>query len=310
MKKIISLFIPLILCTMIVHAKDTSVKVFKDYFNDKAETYDFNIRNPFYATKLYVTDIDGLKNKIIKETYESYTMDESGLKSYSDSYIRNINYTYYIFDSNGRISDEFYVSVNDDGYVFYKKHTKYSCNNKYEILVEDLIRNTSKVYQADISYDNNNLILTFTEKYKSKDKVIFNKEYISEIEEGKKYNYTYNYYFNHDVIKFHESKVSDEEEILSKLIYKKCCIVERTKKYSGGNLIYRHEEKELNKGFISLEEEGGVSELTQEYIRQFNPLGFLEYEYVKPYGKIVGDYSELSREILSKRDDFFYSYFN
>ena len=71
MKK--TVFLLLILCNVLTGcAKDYSSKIFKDCFNKSDESYEFNIRNPFFVDEFYVKDVKKLKNKIIKKTIEIY----------------------------------------------------------------------------------------------------------------------------------------------------------------------------------------------------------------------------------------------
>ena len=97
MKKAILLL--LILCNVLsAYAKDYSSKVFKDCFDKSDESYEFNIRNPFFVEKFYVKDLKKLKNKIIKETIESYYVDEQGRKSYEivqKDFVRNKEKTFH-----------------------------------------------------------------------------------------------------------------------------------------------------------------------------------------------------------------------
>jgi hypothetical protein len=106
-KTIIGLLCSVVLltcCALPNEGKSLPEKYFKDYFNKKSEAYAFNIRNPLFFDKFYIKDINSVKNKIIKVTQEQYTVGKDGRKSYSDSYVRDVMYKYYIFDSEDDIN--------------------------------------------------------------------------------------------------------------------------------------------------------------------------------------------------------------
>lgn len=307
MRKIILLLIMLINAT-ILFGKDTTFEVFKDYFDPKDRNYEFNTRNPLYVDKFYIEDLDELKGKIIKETYETYRIGNDGLKSYSDSYDRDVMYKYFIFDSNGVITDEYYIDITDDGYIFYKTHVKYICTgDEYEIMSEDLKRNTTQNYKAKITSNENELILTFNKKYIIATEMIFSKNKIAKIDNVlKDLSFVYEYTIENDKIYEKEMNIDyGREDIFQTIVFDRCCVVEEERYLPAGNDIKKYERVNENTGKIIYFTEGKDSKILEEYIRKFNPIGFLEYEEIRPYGSDKGNYYIRKREVLSKPDGFF-----
>ena len=307
MKKLTLILIILLNLTSLF-AKDDTFKVFKNYFNSKDSNYEFNARNPLYVDKFYITDLKKLKGKIIKETYETYSIGKDGLKSYSDSYVRDVMYKYYVFDSNGTITDEYYINIAENGYIFYKTHIKYNCtNNEYQITEEDFVWGTTDVYKAKITSNKDELTLTFDNKYALTTEIIFTKNKMIKKDTTIEHSVDVNeYIMNNEKIYIKETSVNDDvEEIFRTMIFDKCCLVEEERYLPNGNNLEKYENTSGNIGKIIYSTKGKESKILEEYIRKFNPIGFLEYEEIKPYGKENGDYYIRKREILSEPDEFF-----
>lgn len=306
----------LILLTLLnlasLFAKDDTFKVFKNYFNPKDSNYEFNARNPLYVDKFYIEDLSKLKNKIIKETYETYYITEKGQKYYSDSTVRDVMYRYYVFDSNGTITDEYYIDIGDDGYILRKTHVKYSCTNEeYQITEEDLRRNKTTVYKANITSNKDELTLTFDKKYDFATEYIFGKNKITKKDTTKIDKQSINNYVvsNENIFQKVFNYSDNTEEIIRTIEYYKCCMVERERYLPNGNDLEKYENTDGDKGIVTYSTKGQNPKIQEEYIRKFNPIGFLEYEEIRPYEREDGDYYITTREILSSPDEFFIKYF-
>lgn len=311
MKKL-TLILIILLNLMSLFAKDDTFKVFKNYFNPKDSNYEFNARNPFYVGKFYIEDLSKLKNKIIKETYETYYIDKNGQKYYSDSTLRDVMYRYYVFDSNGTITDEYYIDIVENGYLFYKIHTKYSCtNDEYQITEEDFIRNKTTVYKANITSNKDELTLTFDKKYALTTEIIFSKDKMIKKDTTIEHSIDINeYIIDNEKIYVKEIDVKDGvEEIFRTMVFEKCCLVEEDRYLPNGNDLEKYENTDGEQGIVTYSTKGQNSEIQEEYIRKFNPIGFLEYEEIKPYEREYGDYYIRKREILSSPDELFIKHF-
>lgn len=311
MKRIISVLLVMLSVSML-YAKDATYSVFKKYFDPKADCYEFNARNPFFAGKLYIKNLKQFKNKIIKQTYENYILDEKGLKSYSDSYDRNVSYMYYFFDSEGRITDVFNINLYDDGFISYKEHTSYYCDkSEYVITREDLKRNSSKKITGKIVTDENYLKIQFNQLYNLYNEYQFQKNQIikRDIRDEKWISLEENYFDEKNVKKVEKIIHNGEKEILREYNYNLCNLVSKETFLQDGNETEIYESTGPETGIIVFAKEGKEKEIHKEYVRKFNSSGFLEYEEIKPYGKAEGAYSITKREILSEKDDFFNEYF-
>jgi len=314
MKKTILLL--LILCNVLsAYAKDYSSKVFKDCFDKSDESYEFNIRNPFFVEKFYVKDLKKLKNKIIKETIESYYVDEQGRKSYSDSYDRDVVYLYYFFDSEGRISDRYYVNENDKGVVFYKQQLTYSCNeNSYEIVQKDFVRNTEKTFHGEIENKDHGLLLTFNQVYDGSNEIEFSMNKILKRRVYKKDDFTIKEILisNNSIQNKQYNLKNNVESYWGITNYQNCYQINQKRFVPSGDEFYEYTLDSNGRGIYTYFKEGKTpeKEIKQEVYRRFNPIGFLEYEEKKPYKTEVGNYSITEVIVLSEKDDFFISHFN
>lgn len=314
MKKTILLL--LILCNVLsAYAKDYSSKVFKDCFDKSDESYEFNIRNPFFVEKFYVKDLKKLKNKIIKETIESYYVDEQGRKSYSDSYDRDVVYLYYFFDSEGRISDRYYVNENDKGVVFYKQQLTYSCNeNSYEIVQKDFVRNTEKTFHGEIENKDHGLLLTFNQVYDGSNEIEFSMNKILKRRVYKKDDFTIKEILisNNSIQNKQYNLKNNVESYWGITNYQNCYQINQKRFVPSGDEFYEYDLDSHGRGIYTYFKEGKTPEkvIKQEVYRRFNPIGFLEYEEKKPYKTEVGNYSITEVTVLSEKDDFFISHFN
>lgn len=311
MKHITFIFL-MLFNTSILFCKEITYKVFKDYFNSKDKSYKFNASNPLFVDKFYVKDIRKLKNKIIKETYETYSIGKDGLKSYSDSYVRDVMYTYYFFDANGVITDVYFIDIMDTGYILRKNHRIFNCTqSEYEIIEtgENLNRKINNVYKAKITKDNDKLILNFDKQFNFATEMIFGNNKITKMDRSRSNKEKkYEYQIDNDQIYVKESTISKGiEKIFRTMKYEKCCLIEEERYLPSGNEIQKYENTGKDTGILV--NEGEVPQIVQKYIRKFNPIGFLEYEELKPYDGEKGDYSIRKREVLSKPDEFFNTHF-
>ena len=137
--------------------------------------------NRYPALSCIKVDVESVF-KIIKETYETYNIGEDGVKSYSDSYVRDVMYTYYFFDANGVITDVYFIDIMDTGYILRKNHRIFNCTqSEYEIIEtgEKLNQKINNVYKAKITKDNDKLILNFDKRYNLAEKIVFSKNRIT-----------------------------------------------------------------------------------------------------------------------------------
>lgn len=308
----------MILCNVLsVYAKDYSSKVFKDSFNKSDESYEFNIRNPFFVEKFYVRDLKKLENKIIKETIESYSIDEQGRKSYSDSYIRDVGYLYYFFDSEGRITDKYYVNENDNGVVFYKQHESYKCMEEtYEIYLDDIQNNKVKRITSSVECKDDGVFLLFDSPYKGFTDFEFKNNSINRRRKSSRtITSVEEVTIKNNNIKVEKYNIRNgEEEYWGISNYHSCYLVNQKRFVPSGDEFYDYEYN-LNSryhGIYTYFKEGKTPErvIKQEVYRRFSPIGILEYEEKKPYKTEVGNYSITEVTVLSEKDDFFISHFD
>ena len=315
MKK--NIFILLILCNVLTGcAKDYSSKIFKDCFNKSDESYEFNIRNPFFVDEFYVKDVKKLKNKIIKKTIESYYLDKEGRKSYGDSYDRNVGYLYYFFNSEGRITDKYYVNVTDDGEVFYKQKTTFNCNeDSYEIVNKNFVRESEKTYHAKIEKKDIGLLLSFNDVcdvFDNFDEIEFTN---NKIVKRRIFNHSISInelLIDNDLIQQSQYRLEDNEKSYWGITnYQNCYQIKQKRFVPSGDEFYECTLDETGHGIRTFFKEGKNQdkEILQEVYRRFTPIGFLEYEEKKPYKTKVGYYDITEITVLSKKDDMFISHF-
>ncbi len=308
-------FLSLILfCTVFCYSKDYSAKVFKDCFDETYKSYEFNIRNPLFADTFYVEDLSSLKNKIIKQTYEIYDIDEQGRKSYSDSYIRTVSYCYYFFDSDGQITDYYYIDLNDKGDIFYKKHEQHNClESLYEIFEENYFYESKKNILGSIYKKDGSITINFDSYYNNWSQIEFHKNKILKIKNnGKNLSYIDEYIINDTKIQNKDYYIDNEEiSYEGESEYENAALMGYKYFRPYGNEVYKYEMETPQHGFFTYYNEKNPSNkiIKQEVNRRFNTIGFLEYEERKPYKTSVGDYYYYSATVLSNKDDFFIQYF-
>ena len=313
MKKL--LITTLLMCIMsICFSRDYSSAVFKDCFEKANESYEFYIRNPLFIDKFYVKDLASLKNKILKQTIEIYDLDEQKRKSYSDSYTRTVDYYYYFFDSEGRITDYYYIEANDNDIIFYKTHENYNCKaSSYEITQENYLYKTKKTIKGLIEKNDNLIILSFDSDYNNHNKMEFSKNKILK----EKLQSEDRIRINEFIIK--NTNIQETEYDLNKgeikyyrnSEYEKGGLVEYKYFRQSGDETYKYEMDNSGHGILTYVKESTPpkKENQKEVYRRFNQIGFLEYEEKKPYNKEVGNYSSMTVNVLSKEDDFFIKHF-
>lgn len=314
MKKIIVVLLSILFCVVFCYSKDFSSEVFKDCFKQSDKTYEFNIRNPLFADKFYVKKINKLKNKIIKETLDSYEVDGQGKKSYSDSYVKDIICMYYFFDSEGRLIEKYYYNGNVNGDIFYKQKETYTClQNSYEIMIQDFVNKKEKKIVATIEKKNDGIVLLFDKLYDNYSEIHFSKDKIS-----KKKTFGKNMASVKDLL-IDNNRIQEEQYNISEgkksywgiSFYENDCMMEEKRFVPSGDELYKYELDDTGHGFYTYFKEGNTSEkiIKKEVYRRFNSIGFLEYEEKKPYNSEVGDYSYTTVEILSEPDELFNSQF-
>ena len=96
----------MMLCS--VHAEDAVKDIFKDVVPKTLPIYEFMVRNPlyvhrFYSKDMYITDLNPLREKILRFSSCEYELRKGGIKTYGDSGCPEYTYTYYFFDEDGHI---------------------------------------------------------------------------------------------------------------------------------------------------------------------------------------------------------------
>ena len=96
----------MMLCS--VHAEDAVKNIFKDVVPKTLPIYEFMVRNPlyvhrFYSKDMYITDLNPLREKILRFSSCEYELRKGGIKTYGDSGCPEYTYTYYFFDEDGHI---------------------------------------------------------------------------------------------------------------------------------------------------------------------------------------------------------------
>ncbi|MBP5359489.1 MAG: hypothetical protein J6Y69_09980 [Treponema sp.] len=121
--------------------KDYTKEYFKSYFDDSITNYEFYIRNPLFVSnedwdakaQLFFEKPEMIAGKILKITKESYGIASDGNKYWGDSDIKDFDCDYYFFDSDFRITDNYFFSKTDSGHYFHRWHIQYRCNkNSYQ----------------------------------------------------------------------------------------------------------------------------------------------------------------------------------
>ena len=114
------------------------------------------------------------------------------------------------------------------------------------------------------------------------------------------------YIIDNEKIYVKEIDVNDGvEEIFRTMVFEKCCLVEEDRYLPNGNDLEKYENTDGDKGIITYLTKGQNPKILEEYIRKFNPIGFLEYKEISPYGSDEGNYYIRKLEVLSKPDGFF-----
>ena len=311
-KTIITLLCSVVLftsCALSKEGKAIPEKKFKNYFDKKSETYEFNIRNPLFFDEFYIKDIKSLKNKIIKVTQEKYSVGKDGRKSYSDSYIRDVMHKYYIFDSEGHITDYYYLDINDNDIVFRKIHEKYEYTEDSIIINEfDLRTNKEKKYTGLISEKDSELTIKFDNKYKISNKISFKKDFIRKTSRfNEDVDYTdYTLKNNLIDIKNYSITASSERDLYVTRELENCAEIKWSKPAKKARLNYEYQLDENGDGILSyklIENNEVIDEKIESRVkRKFNDIGFMELAEEKPYESEEGDYYFMKAEVLNNPD--------
>ena len=311
-KTIITLLCSILLisgCALQKYGNTFPEKIFQNYFNKKSETYEFNIKNPLFFDTFYIKDIKPVKNKIIKVTQEKYSVGKNGRKSYSDSYVRDVMYKYYKFDSEGHITDYYYLDINDDDIVLYKIHEKYEYTKDSFIINEfDLKYNKEKKYTGIITEKDSELTIKFDKKFKFANKISFQKDFIRKTERfNEDIEYT-DYTLKNNLIDIQNYSIneSSERELYVIQELEKCAEIKWSKPANKARLHYEYNLDKNGEGILiskTIENNEVLDEKIKSRIkREFNEIGFMELAEEKPYDSVEGDYYFLKAEILDKTD--------
>lgn len=284
--------------------------VSKDYYN-----YDFIINNPLFYNESF-PDLDEVKGKIVKRVNNSYEMLENGKTRYGDCYTW-VDYNYFFFDKNGRITKKIYFNIVDDVFMGSKKERNYSLDdNKLKVQIIEYpeawdSEQQKKIKETEYSFTEDGSGSLIIEKLnisndENQQKIIFQDGKITLIDnnlyewEYKNENTIYNCYKNS----------GSKEELFGTNEYDKGIIQKEitysnykyVKEFSGNQCISSFYEGSNLKG-------KGISFLKREYY----PSGMLKYQEIKPEEDSdteVGWYEYLTVDILSEPDEKLLEFYN
>ena len=169
---------------------DKSAEVFGSCFSKDLPAYEFIIRNPFIDKKIYIEKIDSVKNKILKIEHEDYYFRNGYQLWNGDGEDRAKDWEYYFFDSDGHISEYYYINkiVDVKDRICEQKHVKYHCDGNFYYVYEHIIissffgRDEIKETVYEISKRDDTVVLSkMTDDYPKNSKYIFEKDLVTNI---------------------------------------------------------------------------------------------------------------------------------
>lgn len=169
--------------------KDKSKEIFASCFSGDLPAYDFIIRNPMIPKKVYIEKIDSVKNKILKIEHEDYDF-RNGVQVWNgDDEEQSKIREYYMFDSEGHISDYYFINKteNEKSWIYKQEHTRYHCTeSQYFVCTSILVRGNKRLDETEenvymISKDVGTVTLTKSGSYQNNSKFRFNNNTITNI---------------------------------------------------------------------------------------------------------------------------------
>ena len=291
--------------------KDYTKEYFKDYFDDSITNYEFYIRNPLFVSnedwdanaQLFFEKPEMLAGKILKITKESYRIASDGNKYWGDSDIKDYSCDYYFFDSDFRITDNYFFNKTDSGHYFHRWHIQYKCNknsyqrkNKKEY--RGKIQNIIDDYQINKKKDGLEL-----KKQDNKDFLLFSKNGVTE----QKGNSAIIYELSSNKWEKSETMKTIDKLYQNFYICENGAEIDRNFNHPEGIYEYIYEAEDSGK-YIEyyIENENVETKVPKRIVtRRFNPIGFMEYEFTQPYESVEGNYSIMTAEILDEPDEIF-----
>lgn len=101
-------------------------ELLKDYVSKDYYNYEYTIKNPLLYY-MGIPDLNEVKGKILKVTDNSFTLSSDGTVYYDNdfSFYSKVDYTYYYFDSEGRINKIVQFVVIDNDYLCVKREAEF-----------------------------------------------------------------------------------------------------------------------------------------------------------------------------------------
>lgn len=312
-KHILSFLIILLLLCCHLYSKDFSA-ILKKYVDSSYKNIDFILQNPtFYNPSDFYSDIKDVKGKVIKRTSESYTVNDNGNKIYGDSDIREYQTDYYVFDSNGHITDRYFISLAEDGYVFSKLHSQYYySNDKYLIKTHDMKNNSESIEEYSISEENDQLIFSKSMK-KNEYKIVFNHNNIQYqiYKNGIKSNETI-YHLNNDFVVVEKYKFDNSNRIKNnEETYSNGAVISKITYLNDGSIksktVYEINDKENFVNYFVNENGKFIKKSVKKLERKYKSNLLIDDNILPVTEK--GEYNIMHTEILSKYDSFYSKWF-
>jgi len=310
MKRKIIIMAVISLLAQLVYSNDEVKNLFKDYFDETSQTFEFDIRNPLVKggemwRRFCITDCSEVKNKIIKMTENSWEENSRGRKIYLDWGEPNPIYLYFKLDEDSCITDIYYLWLGENlGNISVRKHETYKFyDNTYLITTKDFEKNTTTQEVFNISKEENALVLS-----NESNKITFLKNnIINENFDSDKHIYKYSF----DNLKTKEEQYFEsQQKLFSESIYYCESPVKETRPRPDFEDIteYNYDEDGINGTRVYYQSNKQNEPLKCKVIRKINNIGLVTFWSILPYTK-QGGYIENTIEILDKPDEILEKYF-
>lgn len=305
---------------------DKSAEVFGSCFSKDLPAYKYIIRNPMIDKKIYIEQIDSAKNKILKIEHEDYYYRNGYQLWNGDGEDRVKSWKYYFFDSDGHISDYYYIikTVDDKDRICDQNHVKYHWDGKFYYVYEHIIksgyfgRDEIKETVYEISKKDDTVVLSqITDNYPKNNQYLFEKDLVTNLY-GSDFRVKDVYKYLEKTIKYTHYIIRSEEkdkgfQEFFTMIYDRGLPVETYD--SIPNVIriqsYKMNGDEGTKYFYEEENNEIVYEITKGYIlAKHNEAGFIEKLRIDPFEeKSSSEYVFEDSELLDTPDDILKKYF-
>lgn len=286
--------------------------VLKKYVDNSYLNADFILQNPtFYNPSEYYPNMKDVKGKMIKRTMEKFVLNEVGKKIYGDSDIREYQTVYYIFDTNGHITDSYFISLAEDGYIFSKYHKRFSfVNDKYTINTLDMKNKSEKIEEYSVYEDNNKLVFSKTEKKKCYIIIFDNDKIQYQTYKNENLDNETIYHLDKDSV-FVETFWYDKAEKIKNYdeTYNKGAINNRINYLNDGTIKSKilYESKSNTRTYLEKKDNEFHKKSVHKFERKYTG-NLLVEDNLLPMSE-EGEYNITHTDILSKYDDFYLEYF-